>query len=308
MARKKGRNVDGILLLDKPSGLTSNAALRRVSRCLDARKAGHTGSLDPLATGLLVLCFGEATKVSGWLLDADKSYMSIARLGVTTDSADADGQILQRRTVPTLDDHALENVLARFRGEQSQVPPMFSALKHDGKRLHELARQGIEVERAPRPVCIHRLTATWAAPDALRLEVTCSKGTYIRSLVADLGEQLGCGAHVEQLRRTGLGPFRAPAMWSLEELERLSGYGPEALDDCLLPTDAALADYPTVTLAASATERFCQGQPVAADRPAEPGAILAVYGPESSFLGIGAWRDDGAIAPRRLLVQRTARG
>lgn len=308
MARKKGRNVDGILLLDKPSGLTSNAALRRVSRFLDARKAGHTGSLDPLATGLLVLCFGEATKVSGWLLDADKSYTCLARLGVTTDSADADGQILQRRQVPAVDDEALEDVLSGFRGQQAQVPPMFSALKHDGQRLHELARQGIEVERPPRQVCIHDLNATRVAPDALRLEVTCSKGTYIRSLVADIGEQLGCGAHVEQLRRTGLGPFKGPSMWSLETLERLSGQGAAALDGCLLPTDTALADYPAVTLAASAAERFCHGQAVSADRPAEAASILTVYGPDAAFLGIGAWRDDGAIAPRRLLVQRTARG
>ena len=312
MARKKGRQVDGILLLDKPAGLTSNRALRRVSRWLDARKAGHTGSLDPLATGLLVLCFGEATKISGWLLDADKQYLATARLGVTTDSADADGAVLERRPVPVLDAHALETVLARFRGAIEQVPPMVSALKHEGRRLHELAREGIVVEREPRRVVIHGLSGRCTAPDRIELVVDCSKGTYIRSLVADMGEILGCGAHVESLRRTALGPFRHPAMWTLDDLEARAADGPDALDACLMPPDRALTDQPAVVLAPGREATFCQGQTVspvtALDAQACTAPLLRVYSDAGAFLGIGSATDEGRVAPRRLLVQRSGRG
>ncbi|MEX0386452.1 tRNA pseudouridine(55) synthase TruB [Spiribacter onubensis] len=312
MARKSGRYVDGILLLDKPSGMTSNRALRRVSRCLDARKAGHTGSLDPLATGLLVLCFGEATKVSGWLLDADKQYLTTARLGVTTDSADADGTVVEARRVPDLDDPELESVLACFRGEIEQVPPMFSALKHQGRRLHELAREGVVVDREPRRVTIHGLSGRMTAPDRLELRVDCTKGTYIRSLVADLGERLGCGAHVESLRRTALGPFRDPVMWRLEDLEECASGGPEALDACLLPPDQALTGHPAVTLASGQAPAFCQGQAAAPATalPAEARGAgpLRVYSEFGAFLGIGRADDGGSVAPRRLLVQRSSGG
>ena len=313
MARtRRGRPVNGILLLDKPAGMTSNRALRQVSRWLDARKAGHTGSLDPLATGLLVLCFGEATKFSGGLLAADKQYQATARLGVTTRSADADGEVLERRAVPALDDDRLEQVVARFRGPIEQIPPMVSALKHQGRRLHELARAGIEVPRAPRRVHIHRLRARRAGADRLELQVDCSKGTYIRSLVADIGAALGCGAHVEALRRTALGPFRAPAMITLAALEARAAAAPAQLDDWLLPPDAALADYPAVSLAAAAAARFGQGQAVPATRPAAaaPGtaAAVRVYAASGEFLGVGESGADGVVKPRRLLVQQDGRG
>jgi len=312
MARKTGRHVDGILLLDKPSGMTSNRALRRVSRCLDARKAGHTGSLDPLATGLLVLCFGEATKISGWLLDADKQYLATARLGVTTDSADADGAVLEERSVPDLDDRGLASVLACFRGGIEQVPPMFSALKHQGRRLHELAREGVVVDREPRRVTIRALSGRMVAPDRLELRVDCTKGTYIRSLVADIGERLGCGAHVESLRRTALGPFRDPVMWGLEDLEERASSGPETLDECLLPPDQALTDQPAVALAPGQAPAFCQGQvatpATALPAAARTAALLRVYSDTGEFLGIGRVNDDGGVAPRRLLVQRGSGG
>ncbi len=320
MARKKGRDIDGILLLDKPAGATSNAVLRRVSRLLDARKAGHTGSLDPLATGLLVACFGEATKVSGWLLNADKTYQASAQLGVTTDSADADGKVLERRAVPALDRQGLESVLARFRGRQQQIPPMFSALKHEGKRLHELARAGQEVERAPRDVVIHALTGQLDPPDRLRLTVRCSKGTYIRSLVADIGAALGCGAHVGQLRRTGLGPYRDPDMLTPEALEARLEDDPAALADWLLPPESALTEHPAAVIDMPLVTAFQHGQSVpAAPRragvaEADAGAatadadVVAAFAGDNTFLGVGVWEGDNRLRPRRLLVQRTTGG
>ncbi|QGM21363.1 tRNA pseudouridine(55) synthase TruB [Spiribacter sp. 2438] len=318
MARKSGRDVHGILLLDKPPGQTSNRVLRRVSRLLDARKAGHTGSLDPLATGLLVACFGEATKLSGWLLDADKTYVATARLGVTTDSGDADGRPLQERVVPPLAAEALEEILAGFRGEQQQIPPMFSALKHDGRRLHELARAGQTVDRPPRRVVIHELRGEPLSADQLRLEVRCSKGTYIRSLVEDIGEKLGCGAHVETLRRTGLGPFRDPAMQSPEVLEAevAKAGSVESVERHLLPIHLALSEHPSVALDGPRTRRFQQGQAVevtaspdaAATAHPSTDSIVAVFESEGRFLGVGEWAGDHWLKPRRLLVHRTPEG
>ena len=314
--RKKGRDIDGILLLDKPSGQTSNAVLRQVSRLFDARKAGHTGSLDPLATGLLVACFGEATKVSGWLLDADKTYTAVARLGRTTDSADADGRLVEVRPVPAINADRLQSVLAEFRGRQQQIPPMYSALKHQGRRLHELARAGETVERVPREVTIHALEGWLEGPDRLGLRVCCSKGTYIRSLVADLGERLGCGAHVEALRRVGLGPYRTPRMWTPDALAARAAQRDAALDSLLLPVESALDEHAAVALDATATERFCHGQAV----PASPlrgathltapsvGGVLAVHGADGRFLGVGEWDTGQQVKPRRLLVQRTTEG
>ncbi|KAF0283695.1 tRNA pseudouridine(55) synthase TruB [Spiribacter roseus] len=309
MGRRRGRAVDGILTVDKPAGQTSNQTLRRVSGWLDARKAGHTGNLDPLATGLLVMCFGEATKISGWLLDADKAYVATVRLGVVTDSADADGTPLDERPVPAVDAGYLESVLARFRGPIEQVPPMVSALKHQGRRLHELAREGRTVERAPRPVAIHSLTGEWIEADRLRLTVSCSKGTYIRSLAADIGEALGCGAHIETLRRTALGPFDGDGMWTLDALEQRYQSGSEALDACLLPADRGLRGYPAVTLPSGESARFCQGQAVAlaADETA-PAGLCRVYAEAEGFLGMGERAGDRGVAPRRLLVQRRPHG
>jgi len=309
MARRRGRDIDGIILLDKPTGVTSNRALRRVSKLLDARKAGHTGSLDPLASGLLVLCFGEATKVSGWLLDADKRYTAVARLGVTTDSADADGAVLARRPVPDIDARRLESILAAFRGPQQQIPPMFSALKHNGQRLHELARAGVEVDRPPRAVTINALDGELIGDDRLTLAIDCSKGTYVRSLVADIGEALGCGAHVEALRRTSLGPFIEPDMVSLEALEKAVRDTPGAGQGWLQPIDTALADHPDVHLDATAARRFGHGQAVAAGRTdLADETLLRVYGPGEVLLGIATMGADGRAVPRRLLVQRHGGG
>jgi len=309
MGRRRGRAVDGILPVDKPAGQTSNQILRRVSGWLNARKAGHTGSLDPLATGLLVMCFGEATKISGYLLDADKRYVATARLGVVTDSADADGTALETRPVPVIDTSRLESVLERFRGPIEQVPPMVSALKHQGRRLHEIAREGGTVERPARPVTIHALHGQWLEGGRLHLSVDCTKGTYIRSLVADIGEALGCGAHVETLRRTGLGPFDGSGMWDLEALDRRRTDTERGLDECLLPVDAGLRGYPAVTLPASESSRFCQGQAVAlaAHQSAPPG-LCRVYGDTEGLLGIGERAGDQGVAPRRLLVQRRPHG
>lgn len=225
MTASAKRRVDGILLLDKPEGMTSNRALQRVKHLFAARKAGHTGSLDPLATGLLPLCFGEATKVSGFLLEADKRYRVTCRLGITTTTGDREGEPLQRRPVPVLDDAAITAVLQRFIGRIEQVPPMYSALKHKGERLYHLARQGIEVERAPRAVTIHDLVLLARGEEELELEVHCSKGTYVRTLCEDIGEALGCGAHVTALRRTALGPFVDVSMVTLEQVLEVSDQG-----------------------------------------------------------------------------------
>ena len=229
--RPTRRELHGVLLLDKPLGLTSNDALQKAKRIFVAKKAGHTGSLDPLASGLLPLCFGEATKVSGFLLDADKYYVVSCKLGIRTATADAEGEVTETRPVPALDETVIERALARFRGDILQVPPMYSALRHQGQRLYDLAREGIEVPREARPLTIHELLLTGHTADSLSLEVCCSKGTYIRSLVEDVAEALGTCAHVTLLRRLAVGPFgRGSVMHSLTELEQKAGEGTEVLD------------------------------------------------------------------------------
>lgn len=301
MARKHLRRVNGILLLDKPAGLSSNQALQRAKRLFQARKAGHTGSLDPLATGLLPLCFGEATKVSGFLLDADKHYQVRCRLGVTTDTGDAEGEVLEETPLPALDPARVESVLARFRGGIEQIPPMYSALKHKGQRLYKLAREGKEVRREPRPVQIHALSLVALEDDTLSLDVRCSKGTYVRTLVEDIGRALGCGAHVIALRRTGLGPFDGPAMHTLEALEALADEGFTALDRCLQPMDSALVQWPAVELAEDVAFFLMQGQPVWVPRIPKA-AWLRLYTREGRFLGMGCPDAEGRIAPKRLLA------
>jgi len=297
----RGRPVDGILPLDKPAGLGSNRALQQVKRLYQAAKAGHTGSLDELATGLLPICFGEATKVSGYLLDADKYYRAICKLGVKTSTADAEGEVISERPVPDLDRDTILAVLARFRGEIEQVPPMYSALKQRGKRLYELARQGIEVERKPRTVTIHLLDLMDFGPDWIEIEVRCSKGTYIRTLAEDIGEKLGCGAHISALRRLGAGPFSAGQMVTMEQIETaLAEGGLPAIDALLLPTDSALATSPAVALTGSLAYYLCQGQAVMVPNAPTSG-LLRLYDDEQRFLGIGEVLDDGRITPRRLL-------
>lgn len=294
------RDVHGIVLLDKPPGLSSNAALQSVKRLYRARKAGHTGSLDPLATGMLPLCFGEATKFSTYLLEADKVYRFEVQLGVTTRTDDAEGEVLERRPVPVLDPARVRAVLDRFLGEIEQVPPMYSALHHQGRRLYELAREGVEVERSPRRVTIHALDLLALERDRVRCEVRCSKGTYVRTLAADIGRALGCGGHVAALRRVSVTPFESHAMVTLEALQAAAERGDSALDSMLLPPDSALVTLPCVELGADAAHYFGAGQPVLVPRAPTSGR-LRVYQADGSFLGVGEVADDGRVAPRRLV-------
>jgi tRNA pseudouridine55 synthase len=254
------RRLDGILLLDKPQGLSSNQALQRVRHLLRAEKGGHTGSLDPLATGLLPLCFGEATKIAGLMLGGRKGYVTLARLGTRTDTADADGQALETRPVPVLDADAIEAALDRFRGPIRQRPPVYSALKQGGEPLYRKARRGEAVEVPEREVVIDALEFLGREGKDLHLRVDCSAGTYIRSLVADLGEALGCGAHVAELRRTWAAPFMNPRMWALDEVEAMAGQGDAAVAAALLPIEAGLAGLDAVELDAAHAQRFVQGQ------------------------------------------------
>lgn len=294
------RKVDGILVLDKPRGLTSNAALQKIRWLLNAEKAGHTGSLDPLATGVLPLCFGEATKFSQYLLDADKGYETLMHLGVTTATGDAEGEVLERRDV-SVDRDALEAVLSRFRGDISQIPPMYSALKRDGQPLYKLARAGEVVEREPRSVTIGRLDLLSFEPPFARLSVACSKGTYIRTLVEDIGQVLGAGAHVAELRRTQAGPFSLDQAISLESLEQAHAEGgSEALDRFLLPADSGLEHWPLLQLSEHSSYYWLHGQPVRAPQAPKFG-MVRVQDHEGRFIGIGEVSDDGRIAPRRLI-------
>ena len=259
-ARVQRRPVHGVLLLDKPLGLSSNQALQKAKWLLRAEKAGHTGTLDPLATGVLPLCFGAATKFSGLHLDADKTYEATLQLGVTTTTGDAEGEVIERRAVPAITPEQLEAVRQRFLGRITQVPPMHSALKKGGKALYEYARAGIEVERAPREVAIHALNLALAQVDqaqaAIKIEVTCSKGTYIRTLGEDIGQALGCGGHLTRLRRTATGPFVAAQCTTLPALEALDDH--ERLN-LLQPAEALLPDHTAVTLAADDAAKFLTG-------------------------------------------------
>lgn len=299
-ARHQRRKVNGILLLDKPAGGTSNKVLQRVKWLFSARKAGHTGSLDPLATGLLPLCFGEATKISGFLLDADKHYRVRCRLGQTTNTADAEGELLRERPVPALDEATVGDVLQRFLGEQEQVPPMYSAVKHHGERLYRIARRGEEVERKARRIRIRALALVELGQAELTLDVHCSKGTYVRTLAEEIGEALGCGAHVTVLRRTGLGPFTGQPMVTMEQVEAAAEQGFGALDELLLPPETGLVDWPRVTLDADSAHFLRLGQAVFVPR-APDAEWLRLFGPDG-FLGMGVMLDDGRVAPRRLMA------
>ncbi|WP_439886345.1 tRNA pseudouridine(55) synthase TruB [Pseudomonas sp. MBLB4123] len=294
------RQVNGIILLDKPRGFSSNAALQKVRWLLNAEKAGHTGSLDPLATGVLPLCFGEATKFSQYLLDADKGYETLMQLGVTTSTGDAEGEVLERRAV-TVGRADIEALLPQFRGEISQIPPMHSALKRDGQPLYKLARAGEVVEREPRSVTIARLELLDCEAEQARLAVDCSKGTYIRTLVEDLGQLLGCGAHVAELRRTKAGPFALAQTVSLEALEQAHAEGGnEALDRFLLPVDSGLQHWPLLQFSEHSAFYWLQGQPVRAPEAPKFG-MVRVQDHNGRFIGIGEVSEDGRIAPRRLI-------
>lgn len=298
--RRITRLVNGVLLLDKPSGMTSNAALQTVKRLYQAAKAGHTGSLDPLADGLLPICFGEATKISGFLLNADKTYRFRCRLGVTTDTGDAEGTVLERRPVPALVRGEVERVLTRFTGEIEQLPPMYSALKHQGQRLYTLARQGREVERQPRTITIHALRLLNLEPEVLECEVRCSKGTYIRTLAEDIGAALGCGGSIEALRRIAVAPYEGHDMVPLDAIRQRVEQRSEALDALLLPVDTAIVDWPRVQVDATCAQYLSSGQPVLVPRVPRDGWVR-LYQDSAGFFGVGEILDDGRVALRRLV-------
>ncbi len=297
-------DVSGILLLDKPAGMTSNRALQAVKRLFNARKAGHTGSLDPLATGLLVICLGEATKVSGYLLEADKHYRTTCRLGVKTTTADADGDIIESRPVGPYSATSIQRVLQSFCGRIAQIPPMYSAVKHEGQRLYKLARAGMEVAREPREVIIHKLELVQRSEDTWVLDIKCSKGTYVRTLIEDIGEAMGYGAHVTGLRRLGVAPFEAPEMIDLDGLARYARQGPEALARRLLPIDSALAGWPSVCVDEASVFYLKAGQAV--QIPGAPTQGKArLYDQYRKFIGLGRVLDDGRVAPERIIRIRS---
>nr|VFK22909.1 MAG: tRNA pseudouridine synthase B [Candidatus Kentron sp. MB]VFK26521.1 MAG: tRNA pseudouridine synthase B [Candidatus Kentron sp. MB]VFK74561.1 MAG: tRNA pseudouridine synthase B [Candidatus Kentron sp. MB] len=300
---KKGRNIEGILPLDKPIGIGSNEVLQVIKRLYRAQKAGHTGSLDQLASGLLPICMGEATKLSGFLLNADKRYRTVFQLGEKTTTGDAEGEILERRPADSVTHDQLERVLAEFRGEIEQIPPMHSALKHKGQRLYKLAQRGVVVEREPRAITIHTLTLLGFKQGRVELDIHCSKGTYIRTLAEDVGEALGCGGHVRELRRTESGPFRETDMVALEQVRDLAGQGDlSALDALLLPMDAALSHWPQVNLPADVAYYLSKGQPVLIPHAPTHGKIR-LYDTRQRFLGVGEILDDGRVAPQRLVAK-----
>jgi len=305
--RRRGRPVNGILVLDKPTGLSSNQALQSAKRLYFAAKAGHTGSLDPLASGVLPLCFGEATKFSQYLLDADKAYQSTFRFGIATTTGDAEGEPLQVDDAGHLAADDVERALQAFRGEIEQVPSMYSAIKHGGQPLYKLARQGQEVAREPRRVVIQRLELReFRAGERAEADIylECSKGTYVRSVAEDLGRALGCGAHVSALRRTRAGPFGIEDSVSLATLEALKGAEQLAEMDALLrPADAALGGLPLVRLSESGGFYMRQGQPVQVPN-APCNGMVRVALESGEFLGVGEILDDGRVAPRRLVVNR----
>jgi tRNA pseudouridine55 synthase len=299
--RKSGHDVHGIVLLDKRPGVSSNRALQEVRRLLNANKAGHTGSLDPLATGLLPLCFGEATKASAWMLDDDKRYRVVIQLGVMTDTGDAEGVVVETKPVPDLSVGQVQACLKTFMGEIEQVPPMYSALKHNGKKLYELAREGKTVERKARHICIFDLKILDFFKDQLTLEVSCSKGTYIRSLAEDIGHALGCGGTVTALRRLGAGQFSIEDARTIEHLAAMSEHD---LAQCLINVDKPLEALPAVQLSSEQAVLVKYGQSI--NFPVSPAVqgIVRMYR-EAEFLGLGEMLMDGKIAPKKLFNMNT---
>ncbi|HWV16470.1 MAG TPA: tRNA pseudouridine(55) synthase TruB [Cellvibrio sp.] len=318
MARRKGRPVDGVLLLHKPAGMTSNRALQIAKRLFFVEKAGHTGSLDPLATGVLPLCFGEATKFSQFLLDADKRYRSTFLLGQRTNTSDADGEILSTASAAAITRAQVEQALVPLTGDILQVPSMFSALKHEGQPLYKLARDGIEIERQPRPVTVYAIEILDFRPGELAevdVDVRCSKGTYIRSIAEDLGFALGCGAHVKTLHRSAAGPFAEQQCISLESLEaEFEQGGYNALDAHLLGADAPVDSLPALYLSESSAHYFRLGNPVMDSqvyRIGQQGDMVRVFCAQTEqsaqqFLGLGELTDDGRVAPKRIIANRSA--
>ncbi|WP_034917239.1 tRNA pseudouridine(55) synthase TruB [Erwinia sp. 9145] len=307
--RRRGRDIHGVLLLDKPAGLSSNDALQKVKRLYNANRAGHTGALDPLATGMLPICLGEATKFSQYLLDSDKRYRVIARLGERTNTSDADGQIISARPV-NVTQAQLDAALESFRGETQQVPSMYSALKYQGRKLYEYAREGIEVPRESRSITVYDLKLIRWEGTELELEIHCSKGTYIRTITDDLGELLGCGAHVIYLRRLQVATYPLNRMVTLEQLNALleestvaGKAAADLLDPLLMPMDSPAAAYPEVNLMSSVAAWFKQGQPVQAASAPASGRVRVTEGEARKFIGMAEIADDGRVAPKRLVVE-----
>jgi len=306
--RRRSRDIHGVLLLDKPQGLSSNNALQKVKRLYNTNRAGHTGALDPLATGMLPICLGEATKFSQFLLNSDKRYRVIAKLGQCTDTSDADGQVLQQRPV-SFTRALLDGALDNFRGDLQQVPSMYSALKYQGKKLYEYARQGIEVPREARGITVYQLQVVRCEGDELELEIHCSKGTYIRTIIDDLGELLGCGAHVIYLRRLQVATYPIERMVTLEQLNALLAKAQaialdELLDPLLMPMDSPVENYPEVNLLPVVAGYVKQGQPVQVAGAPASGIVRITEGEKRKFIGVGTIADDGRVAPRRLVVER----
>lgn len=297
--RRKGRDIHGILLLDKPAGYSSNQALQKVRWLFQARKAGHTGTLDPFATGMLPICLGEASKTAAFMLDAEKTYEAKARLGIATETGDIEGEVLREEVLPGIDAAKIERAMQALRGPIEQVPPMYSALKHKGQPLYKLAREGKVVERAPRPVTIHELDCLgWEPPD-LVFRARCSKGTYIRTLAEDLAGALDSCAHLRALRRLEVSPFSGTGMVTLEELEaRVEAGDPESL---LLPVDAGLQSWPIIELEEASATRFSHGNPV--EGPGTPGPVR-VYGPGGCLLGLGEIFSERLLKPKRIMNLR----
>lgn len=302
--RRRGRDLDGVLLLDKPKGLSSNQALSRARWLFQASKAGHTGTLDPMATGLLPVCFGEATKFSSYALEADKRYVARVQLGTTTDTGDAEGQVLQTRPFTGITEADVLAAIAQFHGEIDQTPPMYSALKHNGTPLYELARQGIEIKRAPRRINLYHMRLVEWNADAgwFDLDVTCSKGTYIRTLGMDIGEVLGCGAHLTALRRLNTGHFDAEGMYSLEQLEALG----DERDAHLLPMDSLIQHLPRVDITAELAAKLALGQRIPVNDCVHMEASVAQMEPlrvysDDRLLGLVTLTEEGLLAPKRLI-------
>lgn len=299
--RKRGRDIHGVFLLDKPQGMSSNDILQKVKRLFQANKAGHTGALDPLATGMLPICLGEATKFSQFLLDSDKRYLVTAKLGEQTDTSDAEGQVVETKSVNVSKTEILA-ALEQFRGDILQVPTMFSALKHNGKPLYEYARAGITVEREARPITIFELNFIEYQAPYLILEVHCSKGTYIRTLVDDLGEVLGCGAHVTMLRRTAVANYPIEAMMSYADLQNLAENAPIAeLDKHLLPIDTAVSNLVKINLTQEQTKAVGFGQRIKYENPSQIYGLVRLFSDSGQFLGVAELTQDNVIRPNRMI-------
>jgi tRNA pseudouridine55 synthase len=296
------RQVNGILLLDKPTNMTSNGALQRVKRLFSAKKAGHTGSLDPIATGMLPLCFGEATKFSQYLLDSDKTYYVTAKLGEATNTGDSEGTVIATTPVVDATEQRVKEVMQRFIGEIEQIPPMYSAIKHEGKPLYELARKGIEIERKSRRIKIFSLELDSVTPEQMTFTVHCSKGTYVRTLVEDIARELGWAAHVIALRRVFVSPYQHVSMVTLPELEQMAqDNGFQQLSNCLLPVETSVESYPSVTLSTASAFYMRTGQPVRASFPAGA-SLVRLVAEDGRFIGMGEVMPDGRVKPHRLVA------